>query len=70
MAALGSVFLSRRRYEAAQRAARAGAWPLSREGRIERRLPGPLRDWTATRDLRAPPAQTFRDWWRERERGR
>lgn len=70
MAALGSVFLSRRRYEAAQRAARAGAWPLSRDGRIERRLPGPLRAWTAVRDLRAPPAQTFRDWWRGREGGR
>ncbi|MGI8506466.1 MAG: lactate utilization protein B, partial [Solirubrobacteraceae bacterium] len=70
MTALGSVFLSRRRYEAAQRAARAGAWPLSRDGRIERRLPGPLRGWTAVRDLRAPPAQTFRDWWREREASR
>jgi len=70
MAALGSVFASRRRYEAAQRAARAGAWPLSRDGRIERRLPGPLRGWTAARDLPSPPAQTFREWWRERERGR
>jgi L-lactate dehydrogenase complex protein LldF len=68
MAALGRVFLSRRRYEAAQRAARAGAWPLSRDGRIERRLPGPLRGWTATRDLRSPPRQTFREWWQERER--
>ncbi len=67
MAALGSVFRSRRRYETAQRAVRAGAWPLSRDGRIERRLPGPLGAWTATRDLRMPPAQTFRDWWRERE---
>jgi L-lactate dehydrogenase complex protein LldF len=69
MIALGRVFLSRRRYEAAQRAARVGAWPLSRDGRIERRLPGPLRGWTATRDLRSPPPQTFREWWQERERG-
>jgi L-lactate dehydrogenase complex protein LldF len=66
MAALGRVFASRRRYEAAQRAARLGAWPLSRDGRIERRLPGPLKGWTTVRDLKAPPAQTFREWWRER----
>jgi L-lactate dehydrogenase complex protein LldF len=69
MAALGRVFASRRRYEAAQRAARVGAWPLSHDGRIERRLPGPLKGWTAVRDLKAPPAQTFREWWREREQG-
>jgi len=70
MAALGRTFLSRRRYEAAQRAVRVGAWPLSHDGRIERRLPGPLRAWTMTRDLRTPPAQTFREWWQARERGR
>ena len=70
MAALGRTFLSRRRYEAAQRAVRVGAWPLSHDGRIERRLPGPLRGWTMTRDLRTPPAQTFREWWQARERGR
>jgi L-lactate dehydrogenase complex protein LldF len=27
---------------------------------------GPLRRWTEVRDLPEPPAQTFRDWWRER----
>jgi L-lactate dehydrogenase complex protein LldF len=69
MAALGRVFLTRRRFEAAQTAARLGAWPLSRDGRIERRLPGPLKGWTTVRDLPAPPAQSFRAWWAERERG-
>ncbi len=67
MAAMGRIFLSRRRYEAAQRAARIGAWPLSRDGRIERGLPGPLQDWTVARDLKAPPRQTFREWWRTRD---
>ena len=67
MAALGRVLADRRRYEAAQRAARAGASPLSRDGRIERRLPGPLKGWTAVRDLKAPPRESFRDWWRARE---
>jgi L-lactate dehydrogenase complex protein LldF len=69
MAALGRIFLTRRRFEAAQTAARLGAWPLTRDGRIERRLPGPLKGWTAVRDLPAPPAQSFRAWWAERERG-
>jgi L-lactate dehydrogenase complex protein LldF len=66
MEALARTFSHRRRYEAAQKAARLGALPLSRDGRIERRLPGPLKGWTAVRDLPAPPAQTFRDWWRQR----
>jgi L-lactate dehydrogenase complex protein LldF len=66
MQALARVFASRRRYERAQRLARVGAAPLSRDGVIERRLPGPMAGWTAVRDLKAPPPQTFRDWWRER----
>jgi L-lactate dehydrogenase complex protein LldF len=66
MRALARVFAGRRRYEAAQRAARIGAWPLSRDGRIERSLPGPLHGWTQARDLPAPAAQTFREWWRAR----
>jgi L-lactate dehydrogenase complex protein LldF len=69
MAVLGRVFQSPRRLEIARKAMRAGGWPLSRHGRIERRLPGPLRDWTAARDLPLPPAESFRDWWRARERG-
>jgi L-lactate dehydrogenase complex protein LldF len=69
MRAMASVMSSRRRYELAQRAARVGSAPLARGGMIERRLPGPLAGWTAVRDLRAPAAQTFRSWWRERERG-
>src|SRR5262249_57572672 len=36
-------------------------------GRI-RRLPWPLSAWTGARDLPAPPAQTFRQWWHA-ERG-
>jgi L-lactate dehydrogenase complex protein LldF len=30
------------------------------------RLPPPLNGWTASRDLPAPPAETFRDWWAKR----
>jgi L-lactate dehydrogenase complex protein LldF len=70
MRAMAAVMSSRRRYELAQHAARVGSAPLARGGVIERRLPGPLAGWTAVRDLRAPAAQTFRAWWREREGGR
>ena len=64
MEVLGRTFAHRRRYEAAQRLARVGARPLSKDGRIEARLPGPLKGWLAVRDLPAPPAESFRDWWR------
>ena len=63
MTVLARTFAHRRRYEAAQRLARLGARPLSRDGRIEARLPGPLAGWLAVRDLPAPPAETFREWW-------
>jgi iron-sulfur cluster protein len=66
MKAMYRAFASRRSFEAAQRAARLGR-PLARRGRISR-LPWPLSGWTETRDLPAPPAESFRDWWR-RERG-
>ncbi len=57
---LAGLFSSRRRYEAAQRLARLGRGPLTR-------LPfGPLSGWTGSRDLPEAPAQSFRDWWRER----
>ncbi len=68
MQALGRIFQHRRRYEHAQRLVRLGARPLSRTGRIERDLPGPLHGWLAARDLRLPSEPTFREWW-AKERG-
>ncbi|WP_129843762.1 lactate utilization protein B [Streptomyces sp. RFCAC02] len=68
---------------AAERAAmRAARWALDHPGvlragqrlagrgrrLVPRRLPGPGRAWTATRDVPAVPAESFRDWWL-RERG-
>jgi L-lactate dehydrogenase complex protein LldF len=56
----------------------AMAWVMSKPGRFRggERLLGLgrlvsrrtrlLRGWTASRDLPRPPAQTFRDWWRNR----
>jgi L-lactate dehydrogenase complex protein LldF len=66
MAAASWVMASPARYAAAQRSAGAGGL-MSRKGKI-RRLPPPLSAWTAARDAPAPPARTFRQWWR-REHG-
>ncbi|MEV6686145.1 hypothetical protein AB0N28_12485, partial [Streptomyces sp. NPDC051130] len=49
-------------------------WPalrggVSRARRLRpRRLPGPGRAWTDSRELPRPPREPFRDWW-ARERG-
>ncbi|POM22485.1 Lactate utilization protein B [Actinomadura rubteroloni] len=53
------------RYEAALRGGTRWARLLARGGRI-RRLPGRLGVWTDARDLPAPPARSFRVWWRDR----
>jgi L-lactate dehydrogenase complex protein LldF len=58
---LARVFASARRYERAQRLARIAERPL-------RRAPGPLAQWTQTRDLKPMAKETFREWW-SRERG-
>ena len=65
MRAVGRVFASRRLYEAAQRAGRVLQRVVVRRGRITR-LPGPLAGWTAARDLRPLPGESFRDWWKAR----
>jgi L-lactate dehydrogenase complex protein LldF len=70
MEAMARIFAGRRRYEAAQKLARAGGRPLAHgRDRIEHRLPGALGGWTMSRDLPVPPRQTFREWWRAREDG-
>lgn len=62
MAAAAYMMDHRKLYERAQRAAK-----LARiAGRRGRGLPPPLNGWTASRDVPAPPPQTFRDWWRSR----
>jgi L-lactate dehydrogenase complex protein LldF len=68
MAAASWVMADPRRYGAAQQAGKPGR-ALGRGGRI-RALPPPLSAWTRARDAPAPPARTFRQWWRESGRER
>jgi L-lactate dehydrogenase complex protein LldF len=65
MSAMTRVFASRQRYERAQKLARGGNGPLAQLGGV---APG-LSGWTAMRELPEVPAQSFRDWWRERSAG-
>ena len=56
---------SARRFEAAQKLARIGQIPFAKQGMITS-LPGMLGGWTAVRDLKPVPAQSFREWWAAR----
>src|SRR5205807_3710420 len=62
MAALGWVMRDQRRYEAALSAGSL-ARLLARDGVISK-LPWPGSKWTASRDVPAPAAESFRAWWR------
>ena len=66
MQAMAKTFSDKRLYESAQRLARIGQWPLARSGTIHR-LPGRLAGWTATRDVKPVPSQTFRQWWKTQD---
>ncbi|MFJ7243441.1 LutB/LldF family L-lactate oxidation iron-sulfur protein [Kitasatospora sp. NPDC098652] len=68
MKAAAAVLDSPRLLSAAQQAGSLGGRALARGGRI-RRLPGPLHGWSDTRDTPAPPAESFRTWWRKNREG-
>ena len=55
------------RMAAAQSLARAGQKLFARDGMIEK-LPGQLKGWTQARDFPALPQQSFRAWWKSREK--
>lgn len=67
MRMIARTFGSRVRYEQAQKLAQLGQLPLKRGDFIEW-LPGEPGNWTIMRDMPAVPDQSFRDWWRERQK--
>lgn len=66
MKLMGHTFQKRSRYERAQKLARLGQKLFVQDGTISK-LPGELSGWTAMRDLKPIPEQTFREWWRNRD---
>jgi L-lactate dehydrogenase complex protein LldF len=68
MRGLARIFANPRRYELAQRLARRGQRLFVHQGTIDR-LPGILAGWSTARDLAPIPQQSFREWWRERQKG-
>lgn len=66
MRLMARAFKNRSRYERAQKMARAGQKLFVKDGTISK-LPGELSGWTAMRDLKPIPSQTFREWWGDRD---
>lgn len=62
---MAKAFLNPKKYERAQKMARLGQNIFVKDGTISK-LPGQLSGWSAMRDLKPIPDQTFREWWRER----
>ncbi len=68
MRELAYIFASPQRYERAQHLARRGQRFFVHGGVINH-LPGMFAGWTTARDLAPVPKQSFREWWRERQKG-
>ena len=63
MSATSGVLRSPRAYRLAQRlGAPLGRW-LAARPRLAGILPGAIGEWVSVRDLPAPPAETFGQWW-------
>jgi L-lactate dehydrogenase complex protein LldF len=69
MKAAGFTFADEKRFEWAQKTSRLGQVFFEKNDKITS-LPGMLAGWTATRDLKAVPKQSFREWWADRDKKR
>ncbi|OMC29011.1 iron-sulfur cluster-binding protein [Mycobacterium sp. GA-1841] len=68
MKAAGWAMSEAGRFALAEKALAAGRLIAGRDGRIST-LPWPASAWTASRDIPAPPAETFRQWWKRTHGG-
>src|ERR1700712_4768074 len=68
MKAASWVMSNEKRFAAAENMSKAGRLVAGKQGRIST-LPFPLSAWSTSRDLPAPPRQTFRQWWRDEHEG-
>ncbi len=59
------MFGGQARLRLAQRLGRLAQRLVARDGVVSR-MPGPLSGWTDARDFPALPAESFRDWWKQR----
>jgi L-lactate dehydrogenase complex protein LldF len=64
MKMMARVFQSSGRFEAAQRLGQIGQKPFVAADGWMHKLPGMAGRWTAARDIKAIPAESFRDWWK------
>lgn len=67
MKGFGMLASSPALFHMAEQAAPAMMSPFSKDGKIEKG-PGPLKDWTNARDFPAPEKETFRKWFKNREK--
>lgn len=67
MRMMANVFSSPMKFEQLQKLGRFGQRLVVREGVI-RSLPGELGGWTAVRDVFPIANETFREWWKKREK--
>lgn len=67
MKAASFALANSQRLAAAQKLTRIAQWPLARNGTISK-LPGFLASWSETRNMRAVPAESFREWWKRRRK--
>ena len=64
MKMMARVFQSSSRFEAVQRLGQIAQKPFVASDGWMHKLPGMAGRWTAARDLRAVPKESFRDWWK------
>ena len=64
MKAASWVMSDPKRFVAAEKALAAGRLVAGRDRKIKH-LPYPGSAWTQSKDMPAPPKQTFRQWWQE-----